>query len=90
MVKLYTYESLYANSIDQSEFVNTHETGTRKLQIFEQIHSEECSDDDETDSKPTCSECGEDEIEESGSTDSTDGDAQDSSDLENTSFCLSD
>ena len=47
MIKLITYESLFSTSADQSEFMARHETGVRKLSIFEQIRSEDCSEDEE-------------------------------------------
>ena len=34
VAKLYTYESLYANSVDQAIFVNTFESGVSKLPVF--------------------------------------------------------
>jgi len=39
VAKLYTHESLYQYSQDQSEFINSHETGVRKLPIFQAIHA---------------------------------------------------
>jgi len=38
VAKLYTVESLYQYSKDQKEFVNSYETGVRKLPIFKAIH----------------------------------------------------
>ena len=35
-----TYESLFACSKDQENFLETHETGVKKLSIFAQIHAE--------------------------------------------------
>ena len=35
-----TYESLFACSKDQDNFLETHETGVKKLSIFAQIHAE--------------------------------------------------
>ena len=39
-VRLITYESLFANSVDQTKFLETHETGVPKLSMFAQIHAE--------------------------------------------------
>jgi len=38
-------ESLYQYSKDQTNFLNTHESGVRKLPIFEQIHNEGAEED---------------------------------------------
>ena len=35
-----TYESLFACSKDQDNFLETYETGVKKLSIFAQIHAE--------------------------------------------------
>lgn len=45
--RLYTYESLYELNTDKDEFVNHHETGVRKLSVFEAIH-DQTSDDEES------------------------------------------
>lgn len=80
-VRLITYESLYANAKDQTEFIGSHETGVKKLPIFEAIHAEE-AEDEETETFDfkllNTSECCEVDGEEAGSSDSTTGSARDS------------
>lgn len=38
-VQIYTLESLYETSKDQTNFVNTFETDVRKLSVFDEIHA---------------------------------------------------
>ena len=47
VAKLYTVESLYQYSKDQDEFVNTYETGVRKLPIFKAIHAAQDFEEEE-------------------------------------------
>ena len=39
IAKLYTQESLFMYSKDRAEFVNSYNSGLRKLPIFESIHA---------------------------------------------------
>ena len=73
-----TYESLFTISKDQTEFLETHETGVNKLPIFDAIHAEESEEEKDAIEKLITSECGEYEGEEAGSSDSTTGSARDS------------
>jgi hypothetical protein len=53
--KLYTLESLYQYSKNQTEFLNTHESDVHKLAIFEQIHAEGAEEDDDEEASETFS-----------------------------------
>ena len=88
VAKLYTYESLYANSVDQSIFVNTYESGVSKLQVFRDIHAEGMKEFDAI-GKQALSESAEFTAEEAGSAESTTG-SLDESAMDISQFYLSD
>ena len=71
VVKLLTYESLFTNSQNKTDFLETHQTGVRKLKVFEEIHAQVSDEEDDFDFKLDTSECckveGEDTV-SSGST----------------------
>ena len=86
--KLYTYESLYANSMDQAIFVNTFESDVPKLPVFQSIHAEGLKQFDAI-GKQALSESDEFPAEEAGSTDSTNGSLNESA-MDISQFYLSD
>lgn len=47
VAKLYAKESLFAYAKDQNDFINHHESGVRKLSVFENIHAEGSDEEDE-------------------------------------------
>ena len=46
--KLYTLESLFHYSKDQAAFVETFESGLKRLDVFKDIHTQEASDEEST------------------------------------------
>ena len=93
VVRLITYESLFANSIDQEAFLENFETGVEKLEVFKKIHEIEHAEDEVeiiAANKDKATECKYVEIEETNSEDSTSGSSQDETELENIDFYLSD
>ena len=89
-MRLITYESLFTNNKDQTNFIESHETGVRKLKVFEAIHAEVSDEEDTFDFKPDTSECCKVGGEDTVSSDSTIESAADLSLSEIQQFYLSD